>query len=151
MKGKQIFSILWVYLLILGMFAVGTQLGSMATSAIADRIPVPREHTVVIDPGHGGEDGGAISVSGVPESQLNLEISLRLRDMMHLLGYKTLMIRTTDRSVYTQSGSLAAKKVSDLRQRVKIVNETDGAVLVSIHQNTFSDGRYSGAQVFYGP
>lgn len=151
MKGKQIFSLLWVYLLILGLFAAVSHLGSMATSAIAERIPVHRDHTVVIDPGHGGEDGGAISVSGVPESSLNLEISLRLRDVMHLLGYKTLMIRTTDRSVYTQSGSLAAKKVSDLRQRVKTVNETDGAVLVSIHQNTFSDGRYSGAQVFYGP
>jgi N-acetylmuramoyl-L-alanine amidase len=61
------------------------------------------------------------------------------------------MIRTTDKSVYTQGETIAAKKVSDLRQRVKIVNETEDAILISIHQNTFSESRYSGAQVFYGP
>ena len=61
------------------------------------------------------------------------------------------MIRTTDRSVYTEGGSISAKKVSDLKNRVKTVNETENALLVSIYQNTFSDSQYSGAQVFYGP
>ena len=61
------------------------------------------------------------------------------------------MIRTTDRSVYTQGDTIAAKKVSDLKQRVKTVNETEDALLISIHQNTFPESRYRGAQVFYGP
>lgn len=106
-------------------------------------------HVVVIDAGHGGIDGGATSCTGVLESRINLEIALRLDDLIHLMGYETVMIRTTDRSVYTQGDTIAAQKVSDLKRRVSIVNETPGAVLVSIHQNNFSDGRYSGAQVFY--
>ena len=61
------------------------------------------------------------------------------------------MIRTRDESVYKEGNSIAAKKVSDLKERVRIVNETEDAILISIHQNTFSDSRYHGAQVFYGP
>lgn len=104
---------------------------------------------IVIDPGHGGEDGGAVSCSGLPESLYNLEISRRLNDLLRLLGYKTKMIRNNDISVYTKGETLAQKKVSDLKERVKTVNETRGAVLISIHQNYFSDSRYKGAQVFY--
>lgn len=143
--------IVWTYLLVLFLFTFAAQLGNLATDVIAEHIPVARVHTIVIDPGHGGEDGGATSVSGVLESQLNLEISLRLRDLFHFLGYRTHMIRTDDRSVYTQGDTIAAKKVSDLRQRVNLVNQTENALLISIHQNTFPEEQYSGAQVFYGP
>ena len=108
-----------------------------------------KSYTVIIDAGHGGVDGGATSCTGVLESQLNLEIALRLEELMHLLGYDTVMIRRTDVSVYTEGETIAAKKVSDLKQRVKVVNETEGGILISIHQNQFSDSRYSGAQVFY--
>ena len=59
------------------------------------------------------------------------------------------MTRTSDVSIYTTGSTLAQKKVSDLKERVRIVNETGNALLVSIHQNQFSDSRYSGAQVFY--
>ena len=68
---------------------------------------------------------------------------------MHLLGIRTVMIRDTDRSVYTEGTTIAAKKVSDIKERVRIVNTTPNALLISIHQNYFQDGRYSGAQVFY--
>src|SRR5699024_7913427 len=120
-------------------------------TAIAEALPIPRNTTIVIDPGHGGEDGGATSCTGVLESQLNLEISLRLRDLLHFLGYQTKMIRTTDTAVYTNGTTISEKKISDLKNRVKLVNETANALLLSIHQNQFSDGRYSGAQVFYAP
>lgn len=126
------------------------QLGSMATTTIAQMIPLERDHTIVIDPGHGGIDGGATSCSGILESQFNLQISLKLRDLLHLLGYRTVMIRTEDISVYTSGETIAAKKISDLRQRVKMVSQEDSPILVSIHQNTFSDSRYHGPQVFYG-
>lgn len=107
------------------------------------------KHRIILDAGHGGEDGGATSCTGVLESGINLEITLRLRDLFHLLGRETRMIRTSDISVYTKGGSIAQKKMSDLKERVRIVNATPGAILVSIHQNNFSDSRYSGAQVFY--
>lgn len=123
--------------------------GGKAVTALKENGSVHREHTVIIDAGHGGIDGGATSCTGVLESAVNLEIALRLQDVMHLLGYKTVMIRTTDCSVYTTGTTIAAQKVSDLKERVRIVNETDGGVLISIHQNTFSDSRYGGAQVFY--
>lgn len=105
--------------------------------------------TVVIDAGHGGIDGGAVSCTGVYESKLNLEVAQKLDDLMHLLGIRTIMIRDTDRSVYTEGNTIAGKKVSDIRNRVHIVNTTPNAILVSIHQNNFTDSRYYGAQVFY--
>ena len=124
-------------------------LGSRAVSVISQRLPLEREHCFVIDPGHGGVDGGATSCTGKPESAFNLEISLRLRDLLHFMGCETKMIRTEDISVYTKGETIAQKKVSDLKERVRICRETDGAILLSIHQNTFPDSRYSGAQVFY--
>lgn len=122
-----------------------------AVTTIAENTPITRSQTIVIDAGHGGEDGGATSCTGVLESHLNLEIALRLRDLCHLLGYETRMIRTSDISVYTQGNTLAAKKASDLRQRVRIVNSLENGILISIHQNVFADSRYDGAQVFYAP
>lgn len=139
------------YILIISCFIMVICGASRATTTVAQFIPMQRENTIVIDAGHGGVDGGATSCTGVLESKFNLDISLKLNDLFHLLGYQTLMIRTTDISVYTSGETIAAKKVSDLRQRVRTVTETDHAVLLSIHQNTFSDGRYSGAQVFYSP
>lgn len=104
---------------------------------------------VIIDAGHGGVDGGAVSCTGAEESQINLEIALRLNDLMHLLGINTYMIRTEDVSIYTNGNSIAAKKVSDLKERVRIINQTPNAILISVHQNYFQDSRYSGSQVFY--
>lgn len=151
MKLKKAGTLILAYIVVAALFLSVTYWGSVATSVVADMIPMEREFTIIIDPGHGGEDGGATSCTGILESKFNLDISLRLNDLFHLLGYQTVMVRTTDRSVYTQGDTIAAKKVSDLRQRVKLCNETENTVLVSIHQNTFSDSRYSGAQVFYGP
>lgn len=105
---------------------------------------------IVIDPGHGGEDGGAVGVSGTSEAALNLEISLRLRDALHLLGIRTRMVRQTDTAIYSDGcESIAEKKVSDIKNRVKLVNDTPNALLVSVHQNFFPEGQYHGAQVFY--
>lgn len=122
---------------------------SSAVTVMAMKELAQNRHTVVIDAGHGGMDGGATSCTGKPESGYNLEISLRLRDLMNLLGYRTKMVRTTDTSVYTSGDTIAARKMSDLKQRVRIANDSPGNILVSIHQNNFSDPKYSGAQVFY--
>lgn len=105
--------------------------------------------TIVIDAGHGGEDGGAVGITGTKESLINLEISTRLDYLLTFCGYQTEMIRTEDCAVYTEGTSLSEKKVSDLKQRVKMVNSAEPAILLSVHQNHFSDSRYSGAQVFY--
>lgn len=149
MKKANWVGLLPFYLLTVIVFIAIAAGASQTVTTAVQRTAVEREHIIIIDAGHGGVDGGATSCTGVLESQINLEIALKLNDLMHLLGHKTVMIRTTDISVYTQGETIAAKKVSDLKERVRIVNETENAVLVSIHQNTFSDSRYGGAQVFY--
>jgi N-acetylmuramoyl-L-alanine amidase len=106
--------------------------------------------TVIVDAGHGGEDGGAATASGVLESHLNLQIALRMEQFLALCGIEPMMIREDDVSIYTGScNTLSEKKVSDLKNRVQIVNAVPNGLLVSIHQNHFSQSRYSGAQVFY--
>lgn len=129
-------------------------IGAMVLSRFASAVAVfssqsKAENVVVIDAGHGGEDGGAVSVSGLRESDFNLEISLRLNDFLHFLGIETKMIRTEDVSVSTEGQTVAQRKVSDIRNRVKTVEQTDPALLVSIHQNFFSQSQYRGAQIFY--
>lgn len=107
---------------------------------------------VILDAGHGGEDGGAVSVTGVPESRFNLEIVLKLRDILALYGTDSVVLREEDISLHDEDAStLREKKRSDLKNRVAAVEELDGVPLISIHQNTYPDSRYRGAQVFYAP
>ncbi len=142
-------SLIPVYSILLVSVLLISVLFSRLTTVITVNAPITQKKTVIIDAGHGGVDGGAISCTGVPESQINLDIALKLNDLMQLLGINTIMIRETDISVYTRGETIAQKKISDLKERVRIVNSTPNAVLISIHQNHFTDGRYSGAQVFY--
>ena len=138
------------YLLVVILFLGIAHIGSNTVTTIQQQKAVSRNHMIVIDAGHGGIDGGATSCTGVLESHINLEIALRLEDMFHLLGYDTVMIRKTDESIYTEGNTIASQKISDLKERVRIANETPNAILISLHQNTYSDSRYRGAQVFYG-
>lgn len=108
--------------------------------------------TIVVDAGHGGVDGGTTGKAGTSESQLNLTIAKKTEQMLAFCGFRTLMIRDSDISVYTgDCQTISQKKVSDLKNRVRIINELPSAILISIHQNHFSDESYSGAQAFYGP
>ena len=142
-------SLLPVYAVLMASVFLVAMIGSRAVTVITVSAPIAERKTVIIDAGHGGVDGGAVSCTGVYESNLNLDIALKLNDLMHFLGIKTIMIRDSDRSVYTSGETIAQKKISDLKERVRIVNGTPGAILISIHQNYFADSRYSGAQVFY--
>ena len=133
---------------LLVLIAVCSRYGSLRSQPVlaADQTPC----RIVIDPGHGGEDGGATGVAGTRESDLNLAVSLRLQALLRLFGHEPVMVRTTDTAVYSAGArTISEKKVSDIHNRVKLVNDTPGALLVSIHQNFFTQGQYSGAQVFY--
>lgn len=150
MKWKDL-SLVGMYMGILILILAGAAVSSRVVTVVSQQAVKDDRVQIVVDAGHGGVDGGATSCTGVLESNLNLEIALRLDDLLHLLGYDTVMIRTTDKSVYTNGNTIAEKKISDLRERVRITNTTENALLVSIHQNYFSDGQYHGAQVFYAP
>lgn len=109
-----------------------------------------KEHTLILDAGHGGEDGGAVSVSGVSESGMNLSIVLKMDQIAGLYGVQTVLIRTSDTSIADSTAqTLREKKRSDLYNRVAIVNQTQGAILISVHQNKHSNASVHGAQVFF--
>lgn len=122
---------------------------SEMVSVLSEKISSSDEITVIIDAGHGGEDGGASTSEGVLESDINLQIATKLNDLCKFLGIRTVMIRTDDRSVHTDGTTISQKKISDLKERVRICNDANNAILISIHQNYFSDEQYWGTQVFY--
>lgn len=115
--------------------------------AARDGAPV----TVVVDAGHGGEDGGAMSPDGVEESRLNLEIALRVNDLLRFAGQRTLLTRSEDITTSDPNlDTIRQRKVSDLKNRVALVNSTENAVLLSIHQNSLPSSVVThGAQVFW--
>lgn len=125
--------------------------GREAALSVSAAAGFPDSPVYVIDAGHGGEDGGAVAADGTVESNLNLEIALRLNDLLRFCGQNTRMIRREDVSIYSDGAStLREKKVSDLKNRVAAVNALDNAVLVSLHQNKLPDyPSVHGAQVFY--
>jgi len=107
---------------------------------------------IIIDAGHGGEDGGTQSSSGILEKDINLSISLKLSYIMSSLGYETILIRDEDKMIYGDGcTSQREKKVSDIKNRMDIIKAHPDSIFLSIHQNHFSQSKYCGAQVFYSP
>lgn len=105
---------------------------------------------IVLDAGHGGIDGGCSSAGGVPEKGINLNILLCLRDMLEANGYKVEVTRDTDTSIHDEGiEGIANQKSSDMDNRLEIFNKNKNAICISIHQNQFTDPKYSGAQMFY--
>jgi len=109
--------------------------------------------TFIIDPGHGGEDSGAVATDGTLEKDLNLEISRALFLLYELNGNKAAMTRQTDTLLYDRYGDLenyrGQKKIYDLKNRVKITMEYKDPVYVGIHMNNFSNSKYKGLQVYF--
>ena len=103
--------------------------------------------TIIIDPGHGGEDPGAV-MGDIKEKDINLDISLLLGQLFESNGYKVVYTRTEDKMLYNP-GEENRKKHFDLYNRVLTASEYNDCVLISIHVNRFSSPKYSGAQVFY--
>lgn len=113
--------------------------------SISENTPI-----IVLDAGHGGIDGGCSSADGVPEKGINLNILLTLRDMFRLYGYEVEVTRDTDRSIHDDGvEGIANQKSSDMDNRLEIFNKHDNAICISIHQNQYTDPKYSGGQIFY--
>lgn len=112
----------------------------------------PEKVTLIIDAGHGGTDGGAVSISGKPESEINLAIAQKVDALASFFGVNTIMTRDTDTIDYPDSAdTIRAKKIFDQKSRVELITRTPHAVLLSIHQNKYSDKSASGAQFFSNP
>lgn len=119
---------------------------------LASFAPVNGGRVLILDAGHGGEDGGAVSLTGVPESGINLSIVLKMDQLLGFWGQAPVVLRTSDISLHDpDADTLREKKASDLHNRVSAVEQQENAVLLSIHQNIFTDQKYHGAQVFFAP
>lgn len=108
--------------------------------------------TIILDAGHGGFDGGAVADDGTVEKDINLSISKKLYEMLKLAGFNVIMTRNTDSATdNTDSVIISERKKSDLKERLRIINENPDSVFVSIHLNKYTTSTASGAQVFYSP
>jgi N-acetylmuramoyl-L-alanine amidase len=121
------------------------KIGKMASALAHTSQP-----TIVLDAGHGGEDGGAASKSGLQEKDINLAVTLNLKNMLISSGFTVVTTRNTDISIGDKSlGTIRERKASDIHNRLKIMEEQDNCIFISIHQNHFSDSKYDGSQIFY--
>ena len=105
---------------------------------------------IIIDAGHGGEDSGAIGVSGVYEKDLNLAIAKELGEVLSAEGFTVVYTRTDDRLLYGEAGNIIGmKKIYDLKNRCLVSEDYPNSIFVSIHMNAFGESKYSGLQVYY--
>lgn len=106
--------------------------------------------TVIIDPGHGGEDGGAVADDGTREKDLNLSIAMKLKAIFIQNGFNVITTREADEAIYDDGiDNLRDKKTSDMKNRLAIFNDNPNNVIISIHQNKFEQSQYYGTQIFY--
>ena len=129
----------------------------MITSAYNNYVSVLNSNTnitypvLILDAGHGGADGGAISVTGGKESEINLTITKKAEYLAAFFGIKTAMTRDSETIDYPENcATIHEKKVYDTKSRVELINSANNPVLISIHQNKFDDSSVSGVQVFFG-
>lgn len=121
-------------------------------TASADNISDTKETVIIIDAGHGGEDGGAVGSDSTVEKDINLSISMKVNEILSAYGYTTHMIRTTDTSIHdSNADTTRERKISDIHNRALTMNKYENCIYVSIHQNKFEDCSVWGAQSFYSP
>lgn len=151
-------SALWKFILFLLLFSLLAMLFAYISARADPRTQVtqtqatPPTFTVVIDAGHGGEDGGAVSQTGIAEKDINLAIAQKLQCMLEANGICVVMTRTTDTLLYDRTVEYQGrKKALDLAARRKIGEETENSIFVSIHLNAYPQSQYKGLQVWYSP
>ena len=145
-RYKSIFIILLVFMVVLSIVCIRYDAVTADTAAGAPQSGL----TLIIDAGHGGEDGGAVAPSGVYESTINISIAQKLEQIMGFCGVKTVMTRTSEDITYPDDAKTTHdRKVADQKNRLSIINRTENAVLISIHQDKFSSAQPFGAQVHF--
>lgn len=127
--------------------------GVRQSVALGEDLPVTEEekvYTVVLDAGHGGEDGGAVGVNGILEKDLNMSVARYIKERLESYGCRVVMTREKDRLLYTDEQNIyGQRKLYDLRNRLSIASSEENPILVSIHMNKFSQSKYSGLQIYY--
>ena len=148
-KKRIIFLTLAIFLPI-GMFMFQTATNINTSKTVATMATPVSSKTIIIDAGHGGEDGGAVSNNGVSEAEINLKIALKLQQLLEQSGSNVVLTRSDNNAIYdVDKKTLREKKNSDIRNRVKIGNGSSADIFVSIHLNKIPENQYYGWQTFF--
>lgn len=141
----------WLPLLLITMLAGGVMAYNRTETAKTAETAAIAEPILIIDAGHGGADGGAVAADGTLESGINLAIAQKLEALAAFWGLETVMTRQSEDISYpAEAASISAMKKADQNARLRLIHETPGAVLLSIHQNYYPSSAPWGPQVFYG-
>ena len=127
-------------MLLLGFFLLSQE----AASAVSQEETAKK---IVIDAGHGGRDPGMVGTEGVEEKGINLAIAQKLENLLEENGFEVIMTRDSDEGLYEEDAQ--NKKAQDMQRRCEIIKEAEPLLMVSIHQNSYSDPSVKGPQVFY--
>ena len=145
---KSIIAIITAFLIILSAMLYLTFMVNFS-AAEASSMPITQK-TVIVDAGHGGDDGGAIGIDGTVEKDINLDIALKLEKILKFYGFNVIMTRTQDVMTCDDGiDSLRKRKISDIHNRFELMRKNPDAIFISVHQNKFEDSSQHGTQVFY--
>ncbi len=148
MKEKQLITV--ILSLLFGSFLILSVIVSENSSSVNAFNSNDSQNVLIIDAGHGGEDGGAIAEDGTLEKDINLEIALQMKALSDLFGYKTIMIRESDCDLADHNlETIRKRKVSDIHARIEILQNNPDAIYVGIHQNYYEGTAVRGFQMFY--
>ena len=143
-QNHKIINCLMVGLLFVSMVLIAREAAEFVAS---QRTTGMNPNRVVIDAGHGADDGGKVGINGAVEKDINLIIALRVKELLKAQGVDVVMTREDDAGLYPKTGE--NRKLRDMQKRVELINKERAALTVSIHQNSYTDERVSGAQTFY--
>lgn len=138
-------------IVLLGCFTVIAATADYSQMSVrASTSHVTNKKTIVLDAGHGGTDSGAVGINGELEKNINLAIVRDLSDMLTLSGFNVVLTRDSDISIHDEGvKGTREQKVSDMKNRLDIINKYGDCLFLSIHQNKFTEPEYFGAQIFY--
>lgn len=143
-QNYKIMNCLMVALLFVSMILIAKEAAEFVTSQKTAGLNPNR---IVIDAGHGADDGGKVGINGAVEKDINLVIALRVKELLTAQGVDVVMTRENDTGLYPKTGD--NRKIRDMQKRVELINKERPALTVSIHQNSYTDENVSGAQTFY--
>jgi len=134
------------------MLAVGIAAGTIIMISSYATTLSKTDLTVIVDAGHGLPDGGAVGVSGSIEQEINLDIALKLREVLEGKGIRVIMTREDQNGIWdSENGSIREKKVEDMNNRLRIMEESSADLFISIHMNSYPNHTTSGLRIFYDP
>ena len=145
-KQGRILGIVMTCLLVLSILIVVKE-SAEYVSVLKENGTKATRHTIVIDPGHGGNDPGKVAINSALEKDVNLAIALKLKKYLEQEDMEVVMTRQEDKGLYEETDS--NKKVHDMKNRLAIMEGAKPALVVSVHQNSYPEESVSGVQVFY--